>query len=43
LGDLIEIRDLAVRSEDATLSVSVAYLVRRTGEIVESTFQRSGG
>jgi phage baseplate assembly protein W len=42
LGDLIEIRDLAVRSENATLTVSVSYLVRRTGEVVRSTFQRSG-
>jgi phage baseplate assembly protein W len=32
LGDVIEIHDLTVRSEDARLSVELQYVVRRTGE-----------
>jgi phage baseplate assembly protein W len=31
LGDLIEMQDLEVSSEDATLRVSVSYRVKRTG------------
>ena len=41
LGDLIEVRDLAVESEDATLRVSLQYVVRRTGEVHTGTFERS--
>ncbi len=41
LGDLIEVRDLEVRSEDASLKVSVRYLVRRTQEARTATFERS--
>ena len=41
LGDLIEIRDLAVTSEEATLRVSLQYVVRRTGEVHSGTFERS--
>jgi phage baseplate assembly protein W len=43
LGDLIEVRDLAVTSEDATLRVSIQYVVRRTGEVQTGVFQRSNG
>jgi uncharacterized protein len=42
LGDLIEVRDLEVKSEEATLRVSIQYGVRRTGEVRASTFTRSG-
>jgi len=41
LGDVIEVRDLAVKIEEATMQITVQYLVRRTGEILSSTFQRS--
>ena len=41
LGDLIEVRDLEVRSEDSTLRVSIQYVVRRSGEILTGTFERS--
>ena len=41
LGDLIEVRDLEVVSEDSSLRVSLQYMVRRTGEIQIGTFERS--
>lgn len=41
LGDLIEIQELLVTSEDATLRVELTYKVRRTGEIKATTFTRS--
>lgn len=41
LGDLIEVRDLQVTSEDSTLRVSIQYLVRRSGEVQTGTFERS--
>ncbi len=41
LGDLIEVRDLAVVSEDSTLRVLVQYVIRRTGETRSGTFERS--
>jgi len=41
LGDLIELQDLSVTSEDATLRVTVQYVVRRTGERRTGTFERS--
>jgi uncharacterized protein len=40
LGDLIEVRALAVECQDATLRVGLDYLVRRTGEIRQQTFTR---
>lgn len=43
LGDLIEIQDLLVTSEDATLRVELIYKVRRTGEMTSTTFTRSTG
>jgi phage baseplate assembly protein W len=42
LGDLIEVRDLVVESEEATLRVSIQYIVRRTGQVRTDIFQRSG-
>src|SRR5215204_4092369 len=38
LGDLIEVMDLEVTSEGATLRVVVQYVVRRTGELRTETF-----
>ncbi len=41
LGDLIEVRDLEVTSEEAALRVSIQYMIRRTGEVHTGAFQRS--
>jgi phage baseplate assembly protein W len=42
LGDLIEVQDLAVSSDDSSLSIDIAYLVRRTAEVRTDTFTRGG-
>ena len=41
LGDLIEVRGLTVESEDSTVHINIQYLVRRTGEVLTQTFERS--
>jgi phage baseplate assembly protein W len=41
LGDLIDLQQLQVTAQDATLSVVVRYLVRRTQESRVDTFARS--
>lgn len=41
LGDVIEVQALEVTSEDATLRVTLKYLVRRSQEIRTATFTRS--
>ena len=41
LGDLIEVRDLTVTSEEAILRVEITYAVRRTNEVRTATFERS--
>ncbi len=41
LGDLIEVQELNVTSEDSTLRLDLKYLVRRTEEIRTETFIRS--
>ncbi|MYM90999.1 hypothetical protein GTP81_08720 [Rugamonas sp. FT107W] len=41
LGDLIELRGVEVLSDDATLRVTVRYMLRPTGEIVTENFSRS--
>jgi len=38
LGDLIEVRTVEVQSQDATLWVTVGYLLRRTGASRRDTF-----
>src|SRR5262245_11130504 len=38
LGDVIEVRDLEVRSEDSTVTVDITYLVRRIGQEQRATF-----
>jgi Bacteriophage baseplate protein W len=40
LGDVIEVRSVEVRGEDATLQVSVQYVVRGSGEQRADTFTR---
>ena len=42
LGDLIEVQELEVTSEEATLRVVVQYVVRRTGEARTESFERNG-
>ncbi len=42
LGDLIELQELEVTSEEASLRVLVQYVVRRTGEPRTETFERGG-
>jgi phage baseplate assembly protein W len=41
LGDLIELRSVTVRAEEAVLRVTVAYLLRSSGELLTETFSRS--
>jgi phage baseplate assembly protein W len=40
LGDLIHVQDVDVQAEDATLRVTVRYVIRRTQEPRVSTFAR---
>jgi hypothetical protein len=42
LGDLIEVNDVAVVNDDATLLVTVRYTVRRTMEEQTARFTRPG-
>jgi len=42
LGDLIDVEDLEVQSEDAVLRVTVQYLVKRTGSRRADTIERRG-
>jgi phage baseplate assembly protein W len=41
LGDLIDLQQLEVTAQDATLSVVVKYVIRATQQPQESTFVRS--
>ena len=41
LGDLIEVREVAVEVDDSTLHVTVRYLIRRTQELRADRFARS--
>ena len=41
LGDLIEVQELEVISDEAKLQVEISYRVRRSQEIVSTTFTRS--
>lgn len=40
LGDVIDLQQLEVTADDATLTVSVSYLVRRTQQSRTETFER---
>lgn len=42
LGDVIEVQKLEVTGEEATLRISVQYVVRRTGEQRTGTFVKGG-
>jgi phage baseplate assembly protein W len=42
LGDVIEVHDLDVQNEDASLRVTVRYLVRRTGEPGTAVIEPAG-
>ncbi len=42
LGDLIEVNDVRVESEDSRLAVTVVYTVRRTQEQQTAQFARAG-
>jgi phage baseplate assembly protein W len=41
LGDVIEVQSLEVASDEATVRISVTYLVRRTQEVRTASFERS--
>jgi phage baseplate assembly protein W len=41
LGDIIEVQELSVSSEDASLRVELTYKIRRTNQITVATFIRS--
>src|SRR5689334_445559 len=41
LGDLIDLQELEVKAEDATLSVSLQYVIRATQQPQQNTFVRS--
>jgi hypothetical protein len=41
LGDLIEVQALEVESHDATLSVDLKYVVRRTNEAQTAQYTRT--
>jgi hypothetical protein len=40
LGDLIDVHDVQVQTEDATLRLDVRYALRRTGEVRSARFTR---
>jgi uncharacterized protein len=42
LSDVVELHELKVTSEDATLRVTVQYIVKRTAERRTETFVRAG-
>lgn len=41
LGDIIQIKQLVVSSEEASVRVELSYQVRRSGEMTSATFTRS--
>jgi Bacteriophage baseplate protein W len=42
LGDLIQVQAVDVQNEDATLRITVQYVVRRTGQSQVAQFTREG-
>ena len=40
LGERVEVHQLAVSVREATVTVTVSYVIRRTGQPVTETFQR---
>ena len=43
LGDVIEVRELAVASDDAALRVNLTYMLRVSGEVRSEVFTRETG
>ena len=43
LGDLIAVENVGVDADDATLHVTVQYMIRRSGNRVTETFIQGGG
>jgi phage baseplate assembly protein W len=43
LGDVLEVQDLEVTSDDASLRVDVAYLARGSAELRAASFTRGAG
>lgn len=41
LADRIDVRDLSVTVREATVTATVSYVLRRTGQAVTETFERS--
>ncbi len=41
LGDLVEVSDLAIASDDARITIDLSYRIRRTGETGDASFERS--
>ena len=41
VGDLIEVRDLEVTAQDSTLTISLTYAIRRTGEVQTAAFTQN--
>lgn len=41
LGDVIEVRELEATSQDSELRVSLSYVIRRTGEQIQTTMERA--
>jgi hypothetical protein len=41
LGNIIDVQSIAINRNDSTFSVSVSYLVRRSGAAQLATFERS--
>jgi hypothetical protein len=41
LGNLIEVGDVQVENNDATLNLTVRYVIRRSGELQTASFTRS--
>lgn len=40
LGDVVEVQNLQVTSQDSTLQIEVEYIIRRTGEVRTNVFER---
>ncbi|QDQ28996.1 GPW/gp25 family protein [Chitinimonas arctica] len=40
LGDVVEVRDLQVQADEASLSVDLDYLIRASGQAQNARFQR---
>jgi len=41
LGDVIQVADVQIDCQDATLTVSVSYIIRSTNETADATFERA--